>query len=121
MKPSIREKLDQLTRRLEEVDALLSSEEAAKDMDQFRKLSKERAELEPVVSLYGAFRQAEADLAAAGLGVVEQLLHRLQPDILDQARMLQAGRFQRDRRQGQDVEGIARLVIPGPTLFHVGS
>jgi len=65
MKPSIREKLDQLTRRLEEVDALLSSEEAAKDMDQFRKLSKERAELEPVVSLYGAFRQAEADLAAA--------------------------------------------------------
>ena len=65
MKPSIREKLDQLTRRLEEGDALLSSEEAAKDMDQFRKLSKERAELEPVVSLYGAFRQAEADLAAA--------------------------------------------------------
>ncbi len=65
MKPSIREKLDQLTRRLEEVDALLSSEEAAKDMDQFRKLSKERAELEPVVSLYGAFRQVEADLAAA--------------------------------------------------------
>ena len=65
MKPSIREKLDQLTRRLEEVDALLSSEEAARDMDQFRKLSRERAELEPVVTLYGAFSQAEADLAAA--------------------------------------------------------
>jgi len=65
MKPSIREKLEQLTRRLEEVDALLSSEEATKDMDQFRKLTKERAELDPVVALYAAFRQAEGDLAAA--------------------------------------------------------
>ncbi|QEL66106.1 peptide chain release factor 1 [Oryzomicrobium terrae] len=65
MKSSIREKLDTLARRLAEVDALLSSENAAADLDQFRKLSRERAELEPVVTLYQAYRQTEADMADA--------------------------------------------------------
>ena len=65
MKSSIREKLDTLARRLAEVDALLSSENAAADLDQFRKLSRERAELEPVVTRYQAYRQAEADMADA--------------------------------------------------------
>ena len=65
MKSSIREKLEHLSRRLEEVDALLASPEVAQDMDQFRKLSRERAEVEPVVTLYQDYRQAEADLASA--------------------------------------------------------
>ncbi len=65
MKSSIREKLEHLNRRLEEVDALLASPEVAQDMDQFRKLSRERAEVEPVVTLYQDYRQAEADLASA--------------------------------------------------------
>ena len=65
MKPSLRDKLEQLTGRLEEVDALLSSEDGAKDMDLFRKLSRERAEIEPVVALFQAFCQGEDDLAAA--------------------------------------------------------
>ena len=65
MKSSIREKLDTLARRLAEVDTLLSSENAAADLDQFRKLSRERAELEPVVTRYQAYRQAEADMADA--------------------------------------------------------
>ncbi len=65
MKSSIREKLEHLSRRLEEVDALLASPEVAQDMDQFRKLSRERAEVEPVVTLYQDYCQAEADLASA--------------------------------------------------------
>ncbi|WP_303785909.1 peptide chain release factor 1 [Azovibrio restrictus] len=65
MKPSIRQKLDQLAFRLDEVDALLSSEDAARDMDLFRKISRERAEIEPVVQLYATYRQAEADLRQA--------------------------------------------------------
>ena len=52
MKSSIRAKLDQLAERLVEIDRLLASEAVARDMDQFRRLSRERAELEPVVALF---------------------------------------------------------------------
>jgi len=65
MKPSIATKLDSITRRLAEVGALLSSESATRDMEQYRKLSKEHAELTPVVELFAQYRAAEEDLAAA--------------------------------------------------------
>jgi peptide chain release factor 1 len=65
MKPSIVNKLAQLADRLEEVGALLASEGATRDMDQYRKLTREHAELEPVVALYHRFRQTESDLEAA--------------------------------------------------------
>ena len=65
MKPSIRQKLDYLADRLDEIDRMLAAEDAASDMDQFRKLSRERAEIEPVVLQFAAFRQAENDLADA--------------------------------------------------------
>ncbi|MDR3410906.1 MAG: peptide chain release factor 1 [Formivibrio sp.] len=65
MKPSIVNKLAQLADRLEEVGALLASEEATRDMDSYRKLTREHSELEPVVALYNRFRQTEADLSAA--------------------------------------------------------
>ncbi|HXU92123.1 MAG TPA: peptide chain release factor 1 [Gallionella sp.] len=65
MKANISAKLAQLSERLLEVDQLLSTEEATRDMDQFRKLSRERAELEPVVALYHAYKTCEADIATA--------------------------------------------------------
>ncbi|OGS91520.1 MAG: peptide chain release factor 1 [Gallionellales bacterium GWA2_60_18] len=65
MNPSISAKLAQLGERLIEVDQLLSTEEATRDMDAFRKLSRERAELEPIVTLYHAYRNCLADLATA--------------------------------------------------------
>ncbi len=65
MKDSIRQKLDLLADRLEGIDRLLAAPDTASDMGQFRKLSRERAEIEPVVARYGAFRQAEHDLAEA--------------------------------------------------------
>ena len=65
MKTSIQEKLAQLTRRKAEIDGLLGSEEATRDMDNYRRLTREHAEIEPVVALYGAYRKAEADLAGA--------------------------------------------------------
>ena len=65
MIPNIAAKLAQLSERLHEVDQLLSTEEATKDMDTFRKLGRERAELEPVVSLYHAYQTCEADIATA--------------------------------------------------------
>ena len=65
MKPVLRSKLDSLAARLEEVNAALASESATRDMDQFRKLSREHAELSNLVDLYGRFRAAEEDVAAA--------------------------------------------------------
>ncbi|MFV5215194.1 peptide chain release factor 1 [Azonexus caeni] len=65
MKASIRQKLDLLVDRLDEIDRLLSSPDAAGDMAQFTRLSRERAEVEPVTIRYNAFCQAENDLAEA--------------------------------------------------------
>ncbi len=65
MKPSISAKLAQLSARLDEVNHLLSSEEATRDMENFRKLNRERAEVEPVVEGYRAWQACEADIAAA--------------------------------------------------------
>ncbi|MCL2523564.1 MAG: peptide chain release factor 1 [Betaproteobacteria bacterium] len=66
MKDSIRQKLDLLVDRLDGIDRLLAAPDTASDMEQFRKLARERAEIEPVVAHYCAFRQAENDLAEAG-------------------------------------------------------
>jgi len=52
MKASILAKLETLNERYEEVGALLSDAETIADQDSFRALSKEYAELEPVVKAY---------------------------------------------------------------------
>ena len=65
MKQSLRAKLDSLAVRLEELNRLLSAENATRDMDEFRKLSREHSELSGVIALYGRYQQAERDAAAA--------------------------------------------------------
>jgi peptide chain release factor 1 len=65
LKESLRVKLDQLASRLAEVDALLAAEDATRDLERFRALSKERADLEPVVARFRDYRRAEDDVAAA--------------------------------------------------------
>lgn len=65
MKDTMRDRLEQLSHRLIEVDAMLSEPEIATDMDNFRKLSRERAELEPVVDAFQAYVATEGDMAAA--------------------------------------------------------
>jgi len=52
MKASIAAKLAQLSARLEEINRLLSSENATADLDHYRKLTREHAEIAPVVALY---------------------------------------------------------------------
>ncbi|RQO67165.1 peptide chain release factor 1 [Aquitalea sp. FJL05] len=66
MKPSIATKLSQLADRLEEVTHLLASESATADMGQFRKLTREHAELTPVVETFQQYQQCETDIATAG-------------------------------------------------------
>jgi peptide chain release factor 1 len=66
MKPSLADKLARADERLEELDALLSQPEIASDMETYRKFTRERADLDPVVSLYRQYRQVEADQKTAG-------------------------------------------------------
>jgi peptide chain release factor 1 len=58
MKPSMLAKLDQLANRLTELDELLMSEGATDNMDAYRKMTREHAELGPLVALYHDYQQA---------------------------------------------------------------
>jgi peptide chain release factor 1 len=65
MKKSISDKLEQLSRRLADLDAQLASEDATHDRDNYRKLTREHAEIAPVVELYRAYRGAEQDIRSS--------------------------------------------------------
>ncbi|KWK08938.1 peptide chain release factor 1 [Burkholderia stagnalis] len=65
MKTSMQRKLDQLSVRLAELNDLLSRENVTADLDQYRKLTREHAELDPVVEQYTLWRQSRNDEAAA--------------------------------------------------------
>ena len=89
MKPSIAAKLSQLTDRLEEVTHLLAQPNVTDDMDQYRRLTREHAELTPVVEAYQSWCTCESDIADA-----EEMLS--DPEMKDFA-------------QAEIVEGRARL------------
>jgi len=65
MKPSLSIKLAQLATRLEELNGLLGAEDAARDLDRYRALTREHAEITPIVALYREWEQSGRDLAAA--------------------------------------------------------
>jgi peptide chain release factor 1 len=65
MKPTIATKLAQLSRRIEELNGLLASERATADLDNYRKLTREHAEIAPVVELYQRYVKSEGDMQAA--------------------------------------------------------
>ena len=67
MKASILSKLDLLAERYEEVGALLSDAEIISDQNKYRELSKEYAELEPVVKTYQSFLEVLSDIDEARL------------------------------------------------------
>ena len=59
----MRAKLSSLGRRLEDIDAMLSSPEVGSDMNKFRDLSRERAEIEPVVQKVREYEKYEKQRA----------------------------------------------------------
>lgn len=65
MKPALHDKLLQLSQRLEELNQLLSAEDSTHDLDNYRKLTREHAELDAVVALFSAYRQVERDIVTA--------------------------------------------------------
>jgi len=64
MKDSIRNKLEQLADRCDEVSRLLAEPEVLERMDRYRELSVEYARLQPVVESFRAWRDTERQLAA---------------------------------------------------------
>lgn len=102
MKASIEEKLSRLTERYEEVGQLLSDPDIIGNQNRFRDLSKEYAELEPVVQSYARYHQMKADRDEA-----ETLLS--DPEMRDMAREeLDAC----DEQLGPMEEELQRLLLP---------
>lgn len=85
MKQSIRDKLENLSSRLEEVDRFLSSEEATQDMNRFRQFSREHAELGSIVALYRTWQQTEADRQSAQEMMNDPQMRELAEDEICQA------------------------------------
>jgi peptide chain release factor 1 len=81
MKPSLLTKLETLSDRHEEVSALLSDSQTIADQNKFRELSREYAELEPVITCYNRYRQVNADLEEA-----RQMLDDADPEVREMAR-----------------------------------
>ncbi|MBO9493343.1 peptide chain release factor 1 [Thalassotalea sp. G20_0] len=81
MKESILVKLENLGERFEELSALLSDPGVIGNQDQFRKLSQEYAELEPVVKAYKEYDQLLSDKAEA-----EAMMAEGDPDMTELAR-----------------------------------
>ena len=65
MKASIKNRLDSVRERYEEVAGLLSDPDIISDQNQFRDLSREYSKLEPVVGMYRQYESVADDIDAA--------------------------------------------------------
>jgi peptide chain release factor 1 len=65
MKPFLRQQLERYPVRLQELDFFLSQQDVVSDMDRFRALTREHAEVSEVAARYEAFLHREKDLAGA--------------------------------------------------------
>jgi len=65
MKSSMRAKLEHLDARLAELNTILMQEDSTKNMDVYRKLTREHADISMVVEQFGFYKKAEEDAKAA--------------------------------------------------------
>ncbi len=65
MKPSLLDKLEQMQRRADELDALLAAPDCTADLQRYRNMTRELAELQPVVGLYVQYKTKAEDLSQA--------------------------------------------------------
>ena len=87
MKPSLITKLDKLTERLQELDALLSDPGTINNQSQFRDLSREYAEINPVIQCYRDYQSLQNNIQSATqmLKDPDQAIRELAHDELAQA------------------------------------
>ena len=65
MKNSMREKLAQLDLRFYEIEGLLQQPEVTDDIANYRRITKESAEIAPVVAAFNEYVQVEKDIDSA--------------------------------------------------------
>ena len=65
MKSSMQNKLSNLSKRIEELNVELSQEGATKDMERFKKISKEHSDILPVVDIYKDYLKFDKDIEDA--------------------------------------------------------
>ena len=104
MKESIRQRLERMSERFEEVGRLLATTEIAGGSQQFRELSMEYARLQPLAEGLGRYRSLETDLSAA------------QDMLTDNDVQMRSMGAEEIARLGRDIEAaeldLRRLLIP---------
>ncbi|MEO6031625.1 MAG: peptide chain release factor 1 [Burkholderiaceae bacterium] len=111
MKSSLRQQFERLALRLNELDATLADGGIAKDMNRFRELTREHAEVSSLVERFRRFEQRERDRAAATemLGdaelaeMAQQEIDEAQSDIERLGFELQAALLPRDPDDARNV------------------
>lgn len=99
MKPSIRQKLDHLAQRFEEVTALLAEPSIQNDQDRFRALSREYAQLNPLVGCFKKYLGTLEDLSYA-----QSLLDDKDPQVRSLAKEEQAHAEERKEALAQELQ-----------------
>ena len=104
MQASIIKKLEQIEERHNEVSALLADAETISDQNKYRNLSKEYAQLTPVVDTFKAWRQAQDDIESS-----QEMLRDPDPDMKDMAEE----ELENARARSSELElEIQKLLLP---------
>jgi peptide chain release factor 1 len=113
MNPSIQSKLDHLTDRREEISALLSDPSVMNDQDQYRKLSMEYSDINPVVELYQHYKSQLEELEAANAmledkdkemqAMARDEIARLEPALEEKELELQKALLPRDPNDDKNI------------------
>ncbi len=98
----MQEKLQGLSERLQEISGLLAEPDIIGDSQRFRDLSREYAELEPVVSCFDAWQQAGRDLESARQMVGDPELREMAEEEIAAA----------GERLEQGEQALQRLLLP---------
>jgi len=108
VKASLRSKLENLSERLQELNALLSDSDIITDQAQFRELSIEHAQLSPVVACFERYQTTLNDIAAA-----RDMLQDSDPAVREMAQEEIAQATQ--RKEALEVE-LNKLLLPTDPL-----
>jgi len=99
MKASIKNKLENLADRFDEIAALLSQPEVQSDQNKFRALSQEYAQITPLVDCYTKFTECEETINAA-----QEMLNEDDAEMRDMAKEEIADAEQQQKQIEQDLQ-----------------
>ncbi|MGB5705863.1 MAG: peptide chain release factor 1 [Arenicellales bacterium] len=104
MNPSTRDKLSQVKDRYEEIHVLLSDPDVIAKQDEFRKLSIELSEIEPIVERFGAY-----EILGAQIDETRQMLEDTDTSIREMAREELP---ELEQRMEEQESGLQKLLLP---------